>query len=211
MVKPILKHNFIQLPKSIFIMSSSDNRPGPFLHLGIILFCGFLYACLFYINDWLTQLLQAAPGVNWIYLPAGLRLFLVLIFGLPGALGIVAASTIITFYRDFGIDPLTIIGIGLISGLAPYLARYLVIRNLKIATDLGNLNIQTIFMCILIFATLSATLHQVWFEFRGFESGSLKNTLIMLIGDVLGSLLLISLVKVGIDFYKKFSKKQSLL
>ncbi|CAN1497461.1 hypothetical protein MCEREM21_00413 [Burkholderiaceae bacterium] len=192
-------------------MSSSDNRPGPFLHFGTILFCGFLYACLFYINDWLTQLLQAAPGVNWIYLPAGLRLFLVLIFGLPGALGIVAASTIITFYRDFGIDPLTIIGIGLISGLAPYLARYLVIRNLKIATDLGNLNIQTIFLCILIFATLSATFHQVWFEFRGFESGSLKNTLIMLIGDVLGSLLLISLVKVGIDFYKKFSKKQSLL
>ncbi len=211
MVKPILKHNFIQLPKSIFIMSSSDNRPGPFPHFGTILFCGFLYACLFYINDWLTQPLQAAPGVNWIYLPAGLRLFLVLIFGLPGALGIVAASTIITFYRNFGIDPLTIIGIGLISGLAPYLARYLVIRNLKIATDLGNLNIQTIFVCILIFATLSATLHQVWFEFRGFESGSLKNTLIMLIGDVLGSLLLISLVKVGIDFYKKFSKKQSLL
>ena len=209
MAKPILKHNFIQLPKSIFIMSSSDNRPGPFLHLGIILFCGFLYASLFYINHWLTQLLEAAPGVSWIYLPAGLRLFLVLIFGLPGALGIVAASTIITFYRDFGIDPLTIIGIGLISGLAPYLARYLVIRNLKIATDLGNLNIQTIFMCILIFA--SATLHQMWFEFRGFESGSLKNTLIMLIGDVLGSLLLISLVKVGIDFYKKFSKKHSLL
>jgi len=192
-------------------MSSSDNRPGPFLHFGTILFCGFLYACLFYINDWLTQLLQAAPGVNWIYLPAGLRLFLVLIFGLPGALGIVAASTIITFYRNFGIDPLTIIGIGLISGLAPYLARYLVIRNLKIATDLGNLNIQTIFLCILIFAALSATFHQVWFEFREFESGSLKNTLIMLIGDVLGSLLLISLVKVGIDFYKKFSKKQSLL
>lgn len=192
-------------------MNFTGDQRRPFFHLGIILLCGLLYTFLFYINHWLTQLVEAAPGVNWIYLPAGLRLFLVLIFGLPGAIGIMVASMIITFYRDFGINLLTIIGIGLISGFAPYLARYLVIRNLKIATDLGNLSMQTIFLCVLIFAALSSTLHQVWFEFRGFESGSLENTLIMLIGDVLGSLLLISIVKVSIDIYKRFSKKQSLL
>ena len=47
-----------------------------------------LYLILFYLNDWLTTELMYGLGVHWIYLPAGLRLFLILVFGLPGALGI---------------------------------------------------------------------------------------------------------------------------
>ena len=50
------------------------------------------YTSLFYVNNWLTSELIFSLGVNWIYLPAGLRLFLTLIFGLPGAIGIVLAS-----------------------------------------------------------------------------------------------------------------------
>jgi hypothetical protein len=192
-------------------MSSISASVRTFFYLRTILFCGVVYASLFYINHWLTQFLEAAPGVNWIFLPAGLRLFLVLVFGLPGALGIIAASMIITFYQGFGIDPLTIIGIGLISGFAPYLARHLVLRNLKIANDLGNLNINLVVTCILIFAAISSTSHQFWFEFRGLESGSLQNVLVMFIGDVLGALLLISLVKIVIDLYKNYHNKQTLL
>ncbi len=50
------------------------------------------YALLFYLNDWLTQYVAYGLGVSWIYLPAGLRLFLTLIFGFPGALGIALAT-----------------------------------------------------------------------------------------------------------------------
>jgi hypothetical protein len=185
-------------------MNSTKTGLGLFFSPRIVLFCAALYASMFYINNWLTQFIEAAPGVSWIYLPAGLRLFLVLIFGLSGAIGIALSSVIITFYRDLGTNVITIVGIGLISGFAPYLARYLVMRNLKIDADLGNLNIQIIFLCILIFATLSSTLHQAWFELMGLESGSLKNTFIMFFGDILGSLLLISITKLAIDLYKRF-------
>ena len=50
------------------------------------------YTILFYVNNSLTSELVFSLGVNWIYLPAGLRLFLTLIFGLPGAMGIALAS-----------------------------------------------------------------------------------------------------------------------
>jgi len=50
------------------------------------------YTILFYANNSLTSELVFSLGVNWIYLPAGLRLFLTLIFGLPGAMGIALAS-----------------------------------------------------------------------------------------------------------------------
>ena len=173
--------------------------------------CALVYALLFYANDWLTAFLEVAPGVNWIYLPAGLRLFLVLIFGLSGAIGIAIASTLITLGRDLSDDIIGIVGIGLISGFGPYLARLMVIRNLKINADLSNLNIQMIAISVLVFALLSAGLHQLWFVLIGIPSGSFSNAVAMLIGDILGALLFISICKFGIDLYKKFVKRESLL
>ena len=63
---------------------------------GIVL-SALAYASIFYLNDWLTSGLSYGLGVNWIYLPAGLRLFLTLIFGLSGAIGIALASFFICY------------------------------------------------------------------------------------------------------------------
>ncbi|BEI34884.1 hypothetical protein PHIN6_04020 [Polynucleobacter sp. HIN6] len=191
-------------------MSQANYSKESILSAKTIIACALVYSFLFYANDWLTSFLEAAPGVNWIYLPAGLRLFLVLIFGLSGALGIAIASTLITFGRDLGDDMIGILGIGLISGFSPYLARLIVIHNLKINPDLSNLNIQIIAISVLVFALLSTGLHQVWFVIVGIPSGSLSNAIAMLIGDILGALLFISICKFGIDLYKKFVKGESL-
>ena len=163
------------------------------------------YTILFYINAWLTNNLTYGLGVNWIYLPAGLRLFLTLIFGLPGAIGIALASFMICYFGQFPPELITCIGIGLISGFAPYLARVFVLRNVNILPDLSNLTLQNLVVCILIFAALSAGLHQWWFALRGLnEAGSFNHFLVMLIGDVLGTVLLIGLIKYGLDLLKGF-------
>lgn len=193
-------------------MSSRSGMPyDPLISLPIMVVSALLYAVLFFANDWTTKYLEAAPGVNWIYLPAGLRLFLVLIFGLSGALGIVISSVLITLYRDLGDDYLSIIGIGLISGLSPLLARYLTIRNLKISPDLSNLNLPIIAACIVIFALISSSLHQLWFWLMDIPSGSFPNTIVMITGDILGAVLLIALIKVCIDLYKRIFNQQTLL
>lgn len=192
-------------------MDQANLPQEPIISIKAIIACGLVYASLFYANDWLTAFLEVAPGVNWIYLPAGLRLFLVLIFGLSGAIGIAIASTLITLGRDLGNDITSIVGIGLISGFGPYLARLLVIRNLQINTDLSNLNIQMIAISVLVFALLSTGLHQLWFVLMGIPSGSVSNALAMLIGDILGALLFISICKFGIDMYKKAIKNESVL
>lgn len=161
------------------------------------------YSSLFYINDWLTTHLSYGLGVNWIYLPAGLRLFLTLIFGLSGAVGIAIASFAICFFGPFPLELTTYIGIGLISGFAPYLARLLVTSNISISSDLSNLSLQKLAICILIYASLSSGLHQLWFAVRGLdEAGTLNHFLVMLIGDVFGAVILIGLVKYGIDLMR---------
>jgi len=161
------------------------------------------YSSLFYINDWLTTHLSYGLGVNWIYLPAGLRLFLTLIFGLSGAVGIAIASFVICFFGQFPLELTTYIGIGLISGFAPYLARLFVMSNISISSDLTNLSLQKLVICILIYAVLSSGLHQWWFAVRGLdEAGTLNHFLVMLIGDVLGAAILIGLVKYGLDLMR---------
>lgn len=192
-------------------MDTANSSRESVISVKTTIVCALVYALLFYANDWLTAFLEVAPGVNWIYLPAGLRLFLVLIFGLSGAIGIAIASTLITLGRDLSDDIIGIVGIGLISGFGPYLARLMVIRNLKINADLSNLNFQMIAISVLVFALLSAGLHQLWFVLIGIPSGSFSNAVAMLIGDILGALLFISICKFGIDLYKKFVKRESLL
>jgi hypothetical protein len=165
------------------------------------------YTSLFYLNSWLTGELVFSLGVNWIYLPAGLRLFLTLIFGLPGAIGIALASFLISYYGEFAQDLILCIGIGLVSGFAPYLARVFVMSNVRLTSDLSDLNFQKLVSCILIYALLSAGLHQWWFSTMALNNaGGLSHFSVMFIGDVLGSLLLISLVKYSLDILNKVRK-----
>lgn len=175
--------------------------------LGGFVISAMAYSFLFYLNAWLTDTLVFGLGVNWIYLPAGLRLFLTLIFGLPGAIGISAASFLISYYGDFPHDLTVCVGVGLISGFAPYLARYFVFSNLRLESDLSNLSFPKLMVCILIYSLLSAGLHQWWFSTMTLENtGSVNHFLVMFIGDVLGSLLLISLIKCCIDLLRKTRK-----
>ena len=165
------------------------------------------YTLLFYCNSWFTNSITFGLGVSWIYLPAGLRLFLTFIFGLPGAIGIAIASFLISYYGDFPHDLTVCIGVGLISGFAPYLARIFVFSNFRLESDLSNLNFPKLIACILIYALLSAGLHQWWFSVMALENtGTVNHFLVMFIGDVLGSLLLISLIKYCLDLLRKTRK-----
>ncbi|MBU3616561.1 hypothetical protein [Polynucleobacter sp. JS-Polo-80-F4] len=174
--------------------------------IGLVI-SSMVYTFLFYFNNWLTSSITFGLGVSWIYLPAGLRLFLTLIFGLPGAIGIAVASFLISYYGDFPHDLTLCIGVGLISGFAPYLARYFVFSNIRLESDLSNLSFPKLIACILIYSLLSAGLHQWWFSIMTLEdTGSLNHFVVMFIGDVLGSLLLISLIKSCLDLLRKTRK-----
>ena len=164
------------------------------------------YSCLFYANAWLTAHMTYGLGVNWIYLPAGLRLFLTLVFGFPAALGIAISSFITSYAGEFSQELATCIGIGLISGFAPYLARVFVMSNMNISPDLSNLSLPKLATCTLIYAALSAGLHQWWFAVRGLgEAGSLHHFFAMFLGHVLGTVLLVALIKYSLDLFR-FSK-----
>ena len=159
-----------------------------------------LYTACFLINAHIMAPLEFSIGVNWIFLPAGLRLLLTLLLGFSGALGISLASTLLSIFLYFPEDPLTAIGAGIISGLAPYAAKFLSFKDLKITSNLSNLDGSKLLNCIFIYSLTSPILHQTWFALRGLNHHNFVESLgVMVIGDLIGTAIIIYLAK-GIIF-----------
>ena len=72
--------------------------------------CAVVGTALFFIGSlWANQEVFAhsefVRGVNWVYLPAGVRLLSTLLLGADGALGLLLASWTVDFFYFFPNDP----------------------------------------------------------------------------------------------------------
>lgn len=157
------------------------------------MFTGLSYIAVFLFNEHLLPFTRFADGVNWIYLPSGLRLTLVLVFGVPAAVGIAWASTLLSAWPHGWSNLAPALMTGLISGGAPLLALLVCRRVLKVQADLAGLQARTLLLMAVIFAVISAALHQAWYGLmepapdRGFQFA------VMTLGDLAGTLLVLYL------------------
>lgn len=159
---------------------------------------GFSFLCylgFFSLNTIFFSNSHFSTGVNWIFLPAGLRLLLTLVLAEDAAIGISLSSIVIGFSDFFKDDLITGFGAGLLSGLAPYIAYSLVIKQYAISHNLSNMNYRSLFICIVLFALISPTMHQVWFFSRGYTTDFLSSLSVMMVGDLIGSLLVVYFAK----------------
>jgi len=170
-----------------------------------------LYMTFFYFNQAITAPLEEAKGINWIFLPAGIRIFITLILDYSGAIGLVIASLLINYIGFFETDFISTLGIAVICGLAPLLGRHFVIHNLKIRPDLSNISLKQLLIIIFAYSLLSSGLHQLWFMVRGLDSGSWNHFVVMFCGDVAGSILFIAVIKYGIDLVKSRLGRDNLI
>ena len=50
------------------------------------------FASFFQFNSWLFSDFLYGDGISWVFLPAGFRIILIVVLGLPGAAGIMLGS-----------------------------------------------------------------------------------------------------------------------
>jgi hypothetical protein len=155
---------------------------------------GFYLLCE--LNDWLFRALAYAQGVSWVFLPSGLRLGLVLMFGGAGALGVVLGSLFVGLDRPQALE-VTVVA-ALLSGLAPWLARWVCLRALGLRDNLSHLKARQLLQMAMIFAVISAVLHQVLYVSAGLSESLLKGTAVMALGDLLGTLLVLYGLKIAL-------------
>ena len=154
-----------------------------------------LFLLAFGLNEWLFGRAEFVRGINWIYLPSGMRLLCTLLFGGAGALGILFASLLTSFFYYFPGDAGRALMGAASSAAAPYLVYLLAQRWCGLRPSLANLSGRRLLYLIVLYAFASPLLHHLGFWLRGTAENMLAGFAVMFIGDLLGSLLVVYAIK----------------
>ena len=162
---------------------------------GIILLTAVAYAATLELNRLLFSSFEFSANVNWIFLPSGLRLAFVLVFGVWGAIGIMLGSIATNLMHYFKGDTWTAVVAGFISGLAPLIARAMCEQLCALDNTLRKLTVGLLFKSAALFAVLSAVLHQLWLTYQGYSDHFIPSTTAMATGDFAGTILVLYTIK----------------
>lgn len=169
--------------------------PSKNLNLTTLLATALVYFLLDVVNRALFSSVAFTGGESWIYLPAGLRLAFVLIFLGTGAVGIALASCAIGLIQFSGLDFVTVLGAGVISGFSPWLARVICLEKFKLDKQLHHLNLAALVKMALTFAALNAVMQQLWFTWCDPSAPFIEATAKMFTADMLGTVILLYIAK----------------
>lgn len=160
-----------------------------------VLFVGF-----FRFNAWTFANFEYSQGISWVFLPAGFRIILVLVLGLPGAVGLMLGSWFID--RELfnqGTTALAILN-GVVSGMTPWLVMKYLTHRQWLSPQLQTLNATQLLNLILIFAATSAIGHQlVWLFLERPQLNIWVDVWPMFVGNALGALLMLYSFKFVLD------------
>jgi hypothetical protein len=155
--------------------------------ISAVLFVGF-----FQLNDWIFSSFQYSEGISWVFLPAGFRVILVLVMGLPGALGLMLGSWFIDreLFTQSGATLAFLNGV--VGGLTPWLVLKYLIQRKWLSPQLQSLNVLQLLNMTLIFAAASALTHQlVWLLLERPHLNIWVDIWPMFVGNALGALLML--------------------
>lgn len=150
--------------------------------------------------------LNFSHRVDWIFLPSGLRLAFVLLFLADGAIGIALASTLITYLFYFDGSYTSMLLNGSMAGIAPYLARHVAIHHLQLDENLKNLKAIGILKISVLFAFISALVHQLWYFWNGKTDDFIASALVMMVGDLSGTLIVLFVLKIMVPQFNLSNK-----
>lgn len=162
----------------------------------LALVSAILFVELYQLNAWLFAAWEHAQGVNWVFLPAGIRVLLVLAMCTPGALGILLGN--LWLNRDqLGLPTLLpIMSIGLASGFGPWLVKWFMEKRGLLDRQLRNISSADLLQYVLLYAAFNAFSHQtVHWVFHTPNTTPWVDVWPMFIGDAIGALVVLYTLK----------------
>ena len=160
-------------------------------------------AVLYYLSLWFNELIwgetEFSFDVHWVFFPSGIRFILVLLALESGAVGIVLGGMLWNFqdHPDLGLEFALITG--LIAGLSPMIARKLSIKFLGLDPEFKVVSPLTLLKISILFATLSALLHQIWFYVQGLTEHFPLSLGVMAMSNLAGTWLVLMVFKLLIQ------------
>jgi hypothetical protein len=164
------------------------------LQLAYVLATIVMFAALLALNEWLFARLEFIPGINWIYLPAGLRLLCPLLFAEAGAVGLLLVSWGVSFGYLFPGQFERAFWGGLLATAAPYGVYRAARHAWGLEASLANLSPRRLLVLCVACALASPLLHHVYFALRG-DGDLWRSFLVMFVGDLSGTLIVLYCMK----------------
>jgi hypothetical protein len=164
------------------------------LQAGMIAVTMVLFLAMLAVNEWLFTRLEFLPGINWVYLPAGIRLLATLLFAEAGAIGLLLVSWGVSFLYFFPDDPVRAFAGGMLATIAPYGVYVLAQRRYGLQASLENLTPRRLLLLIVAYSIASPLLHHLWFAVKG-QVDLGPSFVAMFVGDLTGTLLVLYGVK----------------
>jgi hypothetical protein len=162
-----------------------------------------LFWLLFYrLSLWVFSYFEYNPRTYWIFLPAGIRMISVLIFGWVGVLGLFIGA-IITNEAEISSH---VVNIAAISALAPMVAKRTCMWGFNIKATLQGLTSKQLLIFAFVGALSNALFSNLYFYLYGI-SESIYDFLPMFIGDLAGTIIILYLSKglltLALTLYKR--------
>ena len=168
-----------------------------------------LFVGFFQLNGWALAPFEYTPGVNWVFLPAGFRVLLVLILGLPGALGIVAGNLWLDHEQWMTGHAAPYFLAALVSGMGPWAVRQWMVARGLLDKQLKDITLVRLVNFILVYAAVNAVFHQfIRWNFQISHSVPWVDIWPMFIGDVVGALAVLYVFKISLPWLKAWARKR---
>lgn len=158
----------------------------------LVLISALLFIAFFDVNDWVFSSIEYRHGINWIFLPAGFRVILVLVMGLPGSIGIMLSTWVIDRAALQSGQASVVLLNSVVSGFTPWIVMKVMEKRGKFGIELHQLGSTQLLNFTLIYAASNALLHQLgWWLFDHASITPWIDIWPMFIGDVLGALIML--------------------
>jgi hypothetical protein len=189
-------------PTGAFPLTHANHRPGTGAMVLFAMGVATVWVALFQLNDLLFSELNLTGFITWIFLPAAIRMFAVMIGGWAGALGLFVGA-ILTNLSLLEVEPLNAMVIAALSALGPVIAVHLCTRWLQLPGDLAGLQRSHLLVFALAGAVFNVFPHNLFFYTIGLSHDAWSGVLPMFVGDLSGTLVVLYLASFSIRIVAK--------
>jgi hypothetical protein len=179
-------------------------------HLAYVGITTLAFLAMNWVNELLFSHLEQSNGINWVFIPAGIRLLATLLFGLAGFEGLLLASIYLNFHHfDFQNDFRAWSG-AVAGSLGPYLAYLFAKHWFDLKPRLGGLTPKRLLFTGLLCGIMSPVFHHafIWVQTALVDWRALAA---MMTGDIVGILTVLTLAKGLIALADRYAPAASLI
>ena len=173
----------------------------------VFIAAGLAWLGSFTVTRYLMPYLQGAPGIDYIFIPSGVRMIAIMAGGIWAALGVAAGSLFLVGSEFQLTNPLIKLTLAAGTGLFPYAALRASLWALGVDSRLTQLTPAKLPFISLGVAIGSAALHNLQYCAVGTQpwSSFFANVAAMATGDFTGTLIAVVIVFVVLRFLRKNS------